>query len=75
MLDTLLAVPKQKIKFISFPPFFHNPWLAVSTGALHTNTFQGILLLLIFDFIVGLGIPITSDSLVQWQVNKHSSWE
>ena len=25
-----------------FPPFFHFPWLAVSTGALHTNTFQGI---------------------------------
>ena len=28
MLDKLYAVPKQKVKFISFPPFFHNPWIA-----------------------------------------------
>jgi len=65
---------------IPFPPFKHKPWLAEFTGALHTNTFQGIYYFFVF-LQFGTGIPITNHSLVQWQVRTlivrmtHLAWE
>ena len=63
----LLAVPKQKTKVLTPPPpINHTPWLAESSGTVHTNINPGGVLFYsyVFDLSVELGIPITGPFLV-----------
>src|SRR3989337_1671776 len=56
-LLSLFSIPIRRSLFTTFP--YHNPWLAVFTGALHTNTFQGN------SIYFGTGHPFYRHTLVQ----------